>query len=302
MPSQATVHVSGISPATSEKEVRDFFSFWYVIAIPRGAQLSTPQNKLTISSLLQWQDYRADHHPLVRRAGRAEIRQRHLRERCVSPLPQLPRTSFRFTEISLTRVTPSSAAKTALLLDQTQLGTSAVHVEGASTLDDVAGPTAAAVESKEGEDGISQEDLPRSRIIAEYLAHGYVVSDNAIQKAIALDQKHGFSTQFTNALSNFDKKFNATDRAKGLDENYSITDKAVEGWRGLNSYFEKALNNPSGQKLRDFYAQTDKQVRDIHNEARRLADLKQGKSSETESGEAASSDPTGAVPSTEPKA
>jgi hypothetical protein len=28
--SSSTVHVSGISPATSEKEVRDFFSFWYV--------------------------------------------------------------------------------------------------------------------------------------------------------------------------------------------------------------------------------------------------------------------------------
>ncbi|CAL5869543.1 uncharacterized protein PFLUO_LOCUS3773 [Penicillium psychrofluorescens] len=251
MPSQATVHVSGISPATSEKEVRDFFSFCGKIT----ALTITPS----------------------------------------SAEPDAPKSASVTFE-------KDAAAKTALLLDQTQLGTSAVHVEGASTLDDVAGPTAAAVESKEGEDGISQEDLPRSRIIAEYLAHGYVVSDNAIQKAIALDQKHGFSTQFTNALSNFDKKFNATDRAKGLDENYSITDKAVEGWRGLNSYFEKALNNPSGQKLRDFYAQTDKQVRDIHNEARRLADLKQGKSSETESGEAASSDPTGAVPSTEPKA
>jgi hypothetical protein len=192
------------------------------------------------------------------------------------------------------------------------LGTSAVHVEAAATLDDVAAPAAAATETtKEGEHEISQEDLPRSRIIAEYLAHGYVVSDNAIQKAIALDQKHGFSTKFTNALTNFDKKFNATERAKGLDENYSISDKAATGWRGLNSYFEKALNHPSGQKLRDFYVQTDKQVRDIHNEARRLADLKQGKGGETEGeavagGEPASSglatEPAGTAPPAEPKA
>jgi hypothetical protein len=188
------------------------------------------------------------------------------------------------------------------------LGTSAVHVEAAATLDDVAAPaTDAAAESttKEGEHEIAQEDLPRSRIIAEYLAHGYVVSDNAIQKAIALDQKHGFSTKFTSALSNFDKKFNATERAKGLDENYQITDKAATGWRGLNSYFEKALSHPSGQKLRDFYAQTDKQVRDIHNEARRLADLKQGKTgAEAEGaavagGEGASVLP-GSVPAAEP--
>jgi uncharacterized protein (DUF427 family) len=49
----------------------------------------------------------------------------------------------------------------------------------------------------------------------------------------------------------------------------------VSGWKGLSSYFEKALEHPSGQKLVEFYTQTDKQIRDIHNEARRLADLKQ---------------------------
>lgn len=30
MSTHATVQVSGISPATSEKDVRDFFSFWYI--------------------------------------------------------------------------------------------------------------------------------------------------------------------------------------------------------------------------------------------------------------------------------
>lgn len=192
-----------------------------------------------------------------------------------------------------------------------------MHVEAAQNIEDIAGAQAggAAGESKEGEHDLEQEDKPRSRIIAEYLAHGYVISDNAIQKAIALDQKHGFSAQFTTALSNFDKKFSATERAKGLDQSYQISDKAVSGWRGLNSYFEAALNHPSGQKLRDFYVQTDKQVRDIHNEARRLADLKMGKGGETEGivpagGEAANvtpgtapaSEPAGATPPAEPKA
>jgi len=124
---------------------------------------------------------------------------------------------------------------------------------------------------------IDQEDKPRSRIVAEYLAHGYVVSDQAIQKAIALDQKHGFSSRFTSALTDFDKKYHATDRARGIDESYKITNKAASGWRGINSYFEKALGTPTGRKVRDFYMQTDKQVRDIHSEARRLADLKSGK-------------------------
>lgn len=223
---------------------------------------------------------------------------------------------------------PYRAAKTALLLDQTQLGGSPVHVESTSNIDDLAGAQATGAAGEKSEDDhheIAQEDKPRSRIIAEYLAHGYVVSDGAIQSAIALDKKHGFSNKFTSALSNFDKKFSATERAKGLDQNYQISNKAATGWRGLNHYFEKALEHPHGQKLRDFYVQTDKQVRDIHNEARRLADLKLGKGAESEgtatttapdaatpaaSAEAAAvppatvpaSEPAGVVPPTEPKA
>ncbi|KAJ5938620.1 hypothetical protein N7466_001754 [Penicillium verhagenii] len=238
--SGTTVHVSGIAPSTSEKDVRDFFSFC---------------GKITSLSITPT-------------SSEAEA-------------PKSASVTFE----------KEAAAKTALLLDQTQLGSSSVHVEAAQNIDDLAGAQATSSTDKEEEHEIAQEDKPRSRIIAEYLAHGYVVSDGAIQKAIALDQKHGFSTKFTSALSNFDKKFNATERAKGLDESYQISNKAATGWHSLNNYFEKALEHPHGQKLRGFYVQTDKQVRDIHNEARRLADLKLGRSSEGEdaSGSAATS-------------
>ena len=124
---------------------------------------------------------------------------------------------------------------------------------------------------------IEQEDKPRSRIVAEYLAHGYSISDQAIQRAIELDNKHGFSSKFTTALNSFDTKYKATDKARGIDERYKLSNQAASGWQSLNHYFEKALSTPTGQKVRDFYRQTDKQVRDIHNEARRLADLKTGK-------------------------
>ena len=163
-----------------------------------------------------------------------------------------------------------------MLLDNTQLGPSQVHVSGAHSLDDIAGGKAASAGEETGED-ISQEDKPRSRIVAEYLAHGYTISDSAIQRAIALDNKHGISSRFTTALSQFDQKYKATDNARAVDEKYGVTATASKGWAGMNSYFEKALGTPTGQRLRDFYAQSDKQVRDIHNEARRLADLKAGK-------------------------
>ncbi|CDM27719.1 hypothetical protein DTO013E5_4431 [Penicillium roqueforti] len=245
----STVHVSGISSTTSEKEVRDFFSFCGKIVT------------LSITPV----------------SGEADA-------------PKSATVTFE----------KEAAAKTALLLDQTQLGTSAVHVEATHNIEEIGGShvTDAETEARE-EEHIAQEDKPRSRIVAEYLAHGYVVSDNAIMKAIALDKKHGVSHRFTTALTNFDKKYNATERAKGIDNDYQISTKAANGWRGLSSYFEKALESPSGQKLRDFYVQTDKQVRDIHAEARRLADLKQGK---TEAAAAAPGPAAVAEPATEPAA
>ena len=177
-----------------------------------------------------------------------------------------------------------SAAKTALLLDSTQLGSSQVQVSSAAGLDELAGSGSDADHGK-GDDGdITQEDKPRSRIVAEYLAHGYTISDNAIQRAITLDKKHGVSARFTKALTQYDEKFHVTDRAKGLDASYGISERAVAGWQGITSYFEKALGTPTGQKLANFYTQGDKQVRDIHVEARRLADLKSGKGGEGEKG------------------
>ena len=169
------------------------------------------------------------------------------------------------------------AAKTALLLDNTQLGTSQVSVSSAANLEDLAGKPPPSDEASRDEHDITQEDKPRSRIVAEYLAHGYAISDNAIQRAIALDNKHGVSNRFTNALTSFDAKYKASDKAKSVDASYGITEKASRGWAGLSSYFEKAVNTPTGQKLAAFYTQSDKQVRDIHAEARRLADLKGGK-------------------------
>lgn len=150
-----------------------------------------------------------------------------------------------------------------------------MQVSSAAGISELAGTN---IEDASRDDNdISQEDKPRSRILAEYLAHGYVISDTTLQRAIALDKKHGVSSRFTNALAQFDAKYKATDRAKGLDQSYGITDKATAGWRGIHSYFEKALGTPTGQKLASFYTQSDKQVRDIHAEARRLADLKSGK-------------------------
>ena len=222
---------------------------------------------------------RKNHLPLshagLGRSRQPSERNRDLRERNVRafPLPSLSHPYY----ILASLLTLSSAAKTALLLDNTQLGSSQVSVSSAATLSDLGASTASVASSSDDPSDISQEDKPRSRIVAEYLAHGYTLSDTAIQRAIALDNKHGVSSRFTNALTTFDGKYKASDKAKGLDANYGITEKASQGWRGMTSYFEKAMGTPTGQKLAAFYTQSNKQVQDIHAEARRLADLKTGK-------------------------
>ncbi|KAI5197811.1 hypothetical protein E4T42_09607 [Aureobasidium subglaciale] len=220
-----TVHVQNISAQTSEKEVRDFFSFCGKIS-----NISiTPESNAS--------------------------------------------DSVKSATVTFEK---ESAAKTALLLDNTQLGANQVHVAATATLDQLAGGKLSAAD-EESSDNISQEDKPRSRIVAEYLAHGYTISDKAIERALALDQQHGVSARFTSSLQQFDAKYQATAKAQGIDQKLGVTDKGAAAWSGLNSYFEKALGTPTGQKLRDFYNQGSKQVLDVHNEARHLANLKTGK-------------------------
>jgi len=224
--SSTVVHVKNISSQTSEKEVRDFFSFC---------------GKITNLSVTPTSD--------------------------ASDSPKSATVTFE----------KETAAKTALLLDNTQLGPSQVSVSSAANLDDIAASAGSTSTKDHDDDDIPQDEKPRARIVAEYLAHGYVLSDQAIQKAIALDNKHGVSNRFTSALANFDAKYKATDKAKGVDQSYGISQKATAGWHGINSYFEKARETPTGQKIVNFYIQGERQVMDVHAEARRLADLKAGK-------------------------
>jgi len=216
--SASTVHVKNISKSTSEKEVKDFFSF----------------------------------------CGK------------ISNIEITPSGETQDATVTFEKET---AAKTALLLDSTQLGATQVKVTSAtgSTEDDGSHFTQNADRDS---DEITQEEKPRSRIIAEYLANGYVVGNQGIQRAIDLDQKHGVSNRFLSTLQSLDQKYHATDKAKSVDQSYGVTQKTNSLLSGLTSYYEKAAGTPTGQKLVNFYTQTQKQVLDIHNEAARLAELK----------------------------
>jgi len=231
----STVHVKGISSQTSDKEVNDFFSFC---------------GKITNIT--------------------------------ITPVSAEPEASKSAT-ITFER---EAAAKTALLLDQTQLGASTVLVSAAHNLDEIAGSDKTASHGDEPNFGadsdplekLRQENKPRSTIFAELLSHGYVIGDQALQKGIELDKQHGILAKFqaylNNALATLDQKFHASDKAKAADEQYHITDKLFQTKNTAQRYFESALGTPAGRKVRQFYEDTEKQVLDIHAEARRLADLR----------------------------
>ncbi|KAI0505899.1 hypothetical protein F5B22DRAFT_639625 [Xylaria bambusicola] len=165
-----------------------------------------------------------------------------------------------------------TAAKTAQLLNNTELDSSQIQVTAAAGESDDSVPHT--TNADRDTDEITQEEKPRSRILAEYLAHGYVVGDAAIERAIDLDHKHGMSTRFMNTLNQLDQKFHATDRAKAADQSYGISNRATSLFGGLTSYFEKASNTPTGKRLVKFYTDSHRQAQDIHNEAQRLKELK----------------------------
>jgi RNA recognition motif-containing protein len=165
----------------------------------------------------------------------------------------------------------ATAQKTALLLNNTLLGPNHISVTSDAPEDDSHQPSAE-VHNETGE--ISQEDKPRARVLAEYIAHGYVIGDAAVTRALELDNKHGVSARFFNTLQRLDQKYHASEKARAADQSYGVSQKAGSWWSGLSSYFEQATNTPTGQKIVKFYTDGQRQVQDVYNEAKRLAELK----------------------------
>jgi hypothetical protein len=174
-----------------------------------------------------------------------------------------------------------AAAKTALLLDNTQLGPNSVHVSSSKSIDELAGEkSASAEEAKEGDHDLEQEEKPKGRILAELLAHGYVIGDKAIERGLAADKQYGASAKFTQWLQNVDSRIGGTQKAQAVDNKFGVSQKVAATWSGVWSYFDKAAQTPTGQKLRPFYEKAEKTVLDVHNEATYLKKLKTGGAAE----------------------
>lgn len=137
-------------------------------------------------------------------------------------------------------------------------------------------------ELKEGED-VEQEDKPHSAIAAEYLAHGYLLSDAAIERAIAADKQYGISTRFLSlfnplatrvsgvAQPHLDK---ATTKLAEVDSKQGLSLKATAAATIGQHYYKTALASAFGAKVHAFYTSTSKQVAEVHEEALRIKEDK----------------------------
>jgi len=183
-----------------------------------------------------------------------------------------------------------SAASTALMLNGGTLDGSPIQVSSELVDED----TPSIAEDHDHHD-IPQEAKPRTAIVAEYIAHGYVLSDSIIQKAVSFDQKHGISSKFLlyfNKLAEQAKARTAELEAQThiqqnvagvyaqADDKVKINEKAGKAYGIGKSYYNRILDTEFGQQALKFYTETSNNIKSVHDEASRIAaDKKQASTS-----------------------
>lgn len=178
------------------------------------------------------------------------------------------------------------AISTALLLNGAELDGQSITVKGDESAG--AGFSSDSKGDHTGEVDIGQEDKPKSTIFAEYLAAGYKFNDQMVKKAVDFDKEKGISTRFTNFLKSLDEKYNIHSNTEELktgaesniskiheqaNANFDWDKKVEEGKRTLQSYIDAFKKDKYGSKIHDFYKNTAKDAKDVHEEALRLAGL-----------------------------
>ncbi|ANZ75099.1 BA75_02178T0 [Komagataella pastoris] len=191
-----------------------------------------------------------------------------------------------------------AAVSTAILLNGAELGGKPITVTAAS--DDSEEPVLKTVPGDDGDDenvgvvvsdnnvsgsdGIDpdsdapQELKPKAAIVAQYLSQGYVLSDSLIEKAIDFDKQHGISQQFNDFLNNVDKRYHVQEKTSEqiheADTKLGIEEKLEKGKHTLASYIDKFKKDPYGSRIHKFYLGVITDAKQIHEEAKRLAELR----------------------------
>lgn len=123
--------------------------------------------------------------------------------------------------------------------------------------------------------------------MAEILSHGYVLGDQAAQKSLEFDNSTGISATFKNFFGTVQKKtaeldqqFHVSDKVKEVDGKYKVSETTNSTTKGIQSsmtsFFNQVASHPLAQKAQSYLAAPLGSVTDIHAEARRMANQRQG--------------------------
>lgn len=132
-------------------------------------------------------------------------------------------------------------------------------------------------EEEISDNSTTQESKPKTRIIAEILANGYIVQDQIVAKSLEYDSKYSISSRLTgyfNTLTSnvkqIDQKYRIWDKAVEIDNKYKIQEKVQNAATSAQETANTALLSPTGQKVQGFAQQTLAQIAAVHYEAKKI--------------------------------
>ncbi|RCI06423.1 hypothetical protein CU098_012417 [Rhizopus stolonifer] len=116
----------------------------------------------------------------------------------------------------------------------------------------------------------TQDTKPKTHIIAEILANGYILQDQVVAKGLEYDHKYNLSSRFTSYLNTL------TSNMKHIDAKYRIWNKACDIehkykiHETVQSTAQLALQSSTGQKVEKMATQTLAQIAAVHYEAKKI--------------------------------
>lgn len=169
-------------------------------------------------------------------------------------------------QVALIRFERESAAVTATLLSNALIDDCHIVATHYFKADEIKESSSDSEESK-------QESKPKSRIVAEILANGYLLQDQVVAKGLEYDSKYhvsillgGYISALTLNMKQMDEKYRIWDKAVGIDHRFKLQEKVQTAAQTANA----ALQSPTGQKVHDFASQAFAQIAAVHYEAKKI--------------------------------
>ncbi|KAJ1983090.1 Protein vip1 [Dimargaris verticillata] len=198
-----------------------------------------------------------------------------------------------------------SAAKTAVLLSNAMIAEQPIEVKYYYDTFNAPSPTvpsqSPAQEHTHDTDqfvqnrDLSQEEKPKTSIVQEIVASGYLLSEKIMAKAHEYDTRYGLSTKALSLLgqakqgaSTLDQKLKVSENIKQIDEKYKIQDT-------VTNLTNQALSSTAGQRVSSALQQAKEQGTRAYQDGVKLAEeRKQQQQREAEDEPASSASPSAA--------